>query len=216
MSLFDLSGHWSAPWRRTHEVVQVDLQAGLDVLTLDPDDYPNVDVVLAAPPCTHFTVANNRNWARCDADGRTALSIQLVQKTIDLVAHWDPRVWALENPKTTRLTTGTSNPRFTRSWGPDVQADAAFMTACLAVAPVQFVFHPYEFAGWVAETDEAYHKGTRIWGDFTRPTPRPVAPTDMQRGQSRISRLPGTAKNKRSATPRGFAEAFYDANRSHS
>lgn len=186
VSLFDLSGVWSRPWRATHRVVRWDLQAGFDVLDCQPDMYDRVDCVLAAPPCTHFTKAGARWWPACDQDGRTDQHVALVNHVLDLVEAWRPRVFALENPvgRLPRLVPRlTDYPRFT--------------------------FHPWQYAG------ERAVKSTVIWGQCRQPEPRPEPPCDPGGGHTVTSWIgPGPERaNLRSKTPLGFSRAFYLANR---
>jgi hypothetical protein len=69
----------------------------------------------------------------------------------------------------------------------------------------KLIFHPYEYG-------DPYKKATVLWGEFNYRLPQsPVLPLDsnkirdMKGGKNRV-RL-------RSATPRGFAKAFFQANR---
>lgn len=105
--------------------------------------------------------------------------------------------------------------------------------------PPNFIFHPCHYGGHLPSDDvhplyptviparDAYHKRTCIWhGDgFVRPQPRPVEPLLHYRTRpdgKRVSQssmwtqLGGRSqrtKNIRSATPRGFARAVFEANR---
>lgn len=86
-----------------------------------------------------------------------------------------------------------------------------------------FYFHPYEFGGWIPESEaahpcypdhiaprDAYPKKTGIWcgNGFKKPMSLPVEPEE---GYSRQHLFLGgkslKTKNIRSATPRGFAAA---------
>lgn len=92
-----------------------------------------------------------------------------------------------------------------------------------------FYFHPYEFGGYIPLEDaehplypdhiaprDAYTKKTGIWSGngFKRPQKDPVSCETY--GASRQHRLLGGSsmktKNIRSATPRGFAKAVFEAN----
>lgn len=202
VSLFDLSGVWSRPWEETHDVVRVDLQAGRDVLDLKPEDFAAVDVLLAAPPCTHFTKAGSRHWPAFDADGRTRQSVQLVRHTLKLARAWKPRVFALENPAG-RL------PK---------------LVPAVAKLP-RWSFSPWQFAGWTKSAErtllygwldvERAQKTTILWGRFEVPEQRPEEPLVPCPGQTVTSWIgPGKDRaNQRSATPLGFARAFFAANR---
>lgn len=90
-------------------------------------------------------------------------------------------------------------------------------------------FHPYEFGGYIQDQDaihpqwpdhipprDAYSKKTCLWtgGGFAMPAPLPVNCESF--GASRQHRKLGgkslKTKNIRSATPRGFAQAVFEAN----
>lgn len=215
VSLFDLTGHWAQPWANDgrFDVFTVDLQSGGNVLDLTPASFSNVKVVLAAPPCTHFTTASTRHWPRYDVEGSTAHSTLLVNQTLKLIDAWRPKVWGLENPKAGRLKT---------------------LVPRLADTP-RFNFDPYMYAGYLdqealdpgpgdgsfraqanrAFKTERYRKGTAIYGECNTPTPMSLDPLDTELGgQTAISSVPPGPQraNIRSATPRGFAYAFYLAN----
>jgi hypothetical protein len=106
------TGSWSAPWR----------QHGYEVYVVDPDPIleptfcmtvhefrwkllagiiylPPVDIILAAPPCTHFTNASAGLWAKYDQQGLTDVSMGIVYTCLELVDRLAPRLWALENPR---------------------------------------------------------------------------------------------------------------------
>lgn len=89
------------------------------------------------------------------------------------------------------------------------------------------IFHPWEYGGYLPEDDshptypeyikprDAYPKKTCLWvgNGFVMPEKKPVA---VEPGYSdQYHRLGGKSlktKNVRSATPRGFAQAVYEAN----
>lgn len=64
-------------------------------------------------------------------------------------------------------------------------------------------FHPCDFG-------DPYTKKTCLWGNFTEPTKTPVEPTEG----SKMHKLPPSPDRwrLRSATPPGFAKAFFEAN----
>ena len=82
-------------------------------------------------------------------------------------------------------------------------------------------FHPYEYGGYIKEGEEchpndAYSKHTCLWtgGGFAMPAKDPVA-CESYGSSTQHRKLGGKSmktKNIRSATPRGFAEAVYQAN----
>lgn len=76
------------------------------------------------------------------------------------------------------------------------------------LGPPAWAFDPCDFG-------DPYTKRTHLWGHFTPPMPlfaatarNPVAPTLG----SLIHRMSSSQKNERSATPTGFARAFFEAN----
>ena len=93
-----------------------------------------------------------------------------------------------------------------------------------------YSFHPYEYGGYIdpehAEHPkwpdyiapmDAYPKKTCLWtgGGFTMPQKSPVEPeTGHSRQHLKLGGKSMKTKNIRSATPRGFAQAVFNANNS--
>lgn len=96
-----------------------------------------------------------------------------------------------------------------------------------------FSFHPFEYGDYIPDDEaqhptwpeyiqpkDAYKKKTCLWtgGGFVMPEPKPVDP-EAYHGDgyaTQMMKLGGKSartKNIRSATPRGFSEAVYQANR---
>lgn len=105
LSLFDTSGEWSQPWVDAgYEVHRFDIQDGIDINEFSVEYLTEVlgiercDVLLAAPPCTDFSISGAHAWKRKDADGRTQASVQLVEQTLRTIEFFKPAVWAMENP----------------------------------------------------------------------------------------------------------------------
>jgi len=92
-----------------------------------------------------------------------------------------------------------------------------------------YMFNPYEYGGYIPEDEaehpvwpeyiaprDAYPKKTCLWvgGGFKMPVPKPVV---VEAGYSTQHRKLGgksmKTKNIRSATPRGFAQAVFEANK---
>lgn len=195
LSLFDKTGSWAQPWA----------DAGYQVYTFDIQDDPDIgDVnnfsiehfvenfgmfegnevyaVLAACPCTDFAVSGARHFAGKDADGRTQLSVQLVNQTLATVEYFKPPVWAIENP-VGRIEKLTGLPPWT-----------------VAFDPYQVGPHPY--------TKRTQLWG-RMNGNL--PT-APVEPTQGSMMHSQYGGKSQKTKDARSETPEGFAYAFFQAN----
>ena len=99
LALFDHSGAWSKPYREAGwDVVQVDIKNGVDILSFEYKSFTKFNGVLAAPPCTDFSLSGAQYWKAKDMDGRTAYSISLVQKTLEIIEYFNPFFWGLENP----------------------------------------------------------------------------------------------------------------------
>src|SRR3990167_1217452 len=91
------TGSWSAPYKENgYEVINVTLP-GYDVRTFDPPQ--DIYGILAAPPCTMFSVA--RTTAR--EPRNLEKGMELVKACMDII--WKVRskqklaFWALENPR---------------------------------------------------------------------------------------------------------------------
>ncbi len=71
------------------------------------------------------------------------------------------------------------------------------------MAPPAYVFNPCDHG-------DPYTKKTLLWGDFSLPKRSPVEPSEG----SRMWSLPASPDRARirSATPQGFARAFFEAN----
>jgi hypothetical protein len=97
---------------RGHEVIAIDNDHKFDAdYYLDIGSVPSLlmiladykpDVILASPPCTSFTTMTmGRNWTY-DGLPRTDVARQgrrLVLATIEIINHYDPPFWIIENPR---------------------------------------------------------------------------------------------------------------------
>jgi hypothetical protein len=238
LSLFDYSGNWSKPFEdRGWNVIRWDIKLSefMDIMSLSNaeislDLFGSIDGIIAAPPCTDFTVSGAQYWPIKDADGRTETSLEYVRQVLrlaDLFEPTDPEYdgpffWTLENP-VGRL------PK---------------LLPALNDFGGAYYFHPYEFAGYTSPTKDdlarldnlrlldgkglsdsdidliletnAYTKKTGLWGNFNRDIRKdPIQPIKASSQGTFTQRYGGKSENtkeKRSNTPRGFAEAFCIAN----
>lgn len=196
LSLCDFTGAWSQPYADAgYSVIRVDLQqsavvhgktavmsAGHDVRLVEVASLPKIHGILAAPPCQMFAASGAR-WQRSREDMIDALSI--VDASLRFVAVCRPRWWALENP-VGKLSRYLGAPRI--------------------------YFQPCDFGGYLSPPGDAYTKKTGLWGDFTLPKPRRVEPTEGSKMWKLYGGKSMATKNARSATPQGFARAFFEAN----
>lgn len=203
LSLCDFTGTWAQPYADMgYNVELIDIKHGKDARLTE---FQEVYGILAAPPCTHFTVSGAQYWKQKDKDGRTIEALSIVDACIRLAMVTNPKFWVIENP-TGRL----------RKW----------------LGPPQFSFNPCDFGGYLSPEErshpsfppqDAYTKKTHLWGRFNPPVPKPVKPIPNNNQQNNIS-LPKDANGKilawtseetktiRSITPLGFARAFAEAN----
>lgn len=204
LSLFDLSGQWAEPWREDgrFDVFLFDRarSAAEDINLVQAEDWDDVAVVLAAPPCTLLTKVAAQ-WRHLHTDEERAAALGLIERTLALVRAWRPGVWALENPP------GLASHLFR---GREV---------------TKLVFQPWEYAGWLRPDDpslrvrgvelrDRYSKATAIWGAFDRPRKDPLERLDRWGRHTAITWVPPGPQRAciRSRTPLGFARAFYESN----
>jgi hypothetical protein len=201
ISLFDRTGNWSQPYRDAgYDVYCFDLQTGHNIYDFTFDMWQRfrpVQGILLAPPCDNLAVAGAKHFAMKDNDGRTQSSIKLFNHCLDIVEWICPNWWALENP------VGRVN----------------------SLIPRLIPFGPRYFQPWWwgKKYKENYTKKTGLWGSFNFPahdfdtemTPDYYYSSKIGFTSAQIMKLGGKSqktKNLRSATPRGFAEAFFRVN----
>ena len=181
-SLFDYSGNWSQPYKDAgYDVHCIDIKHGQDIRWLEVPELP-VYGVLAAPPCTDFSVSGAQYWKDKDNDGQTLQSLELVGATTRFILAVNPKFWVIENPV----------GRLSRYIG----------------KPVMY-FNPCDYG-------DPYTKKTGLWGKFNEPIKTPVEPIKVCSQGSWLMKLGGKSektKELRSMTPKGFARAFFEANR---
>ncbi len=88
------TGSWSRPWELAGYDVRIITLPKYDVRTYEPPE--NVFGILAAPPCTEFSVLN------CKAENRKRdfeSGLEIVNACISIIDKCNPVWWALENPR---------------------------------------------------------------------------------------------------------------------
>ena len=77
-----------------------------DILDFDVTKIPfKPDIIWASPPCTAFSVASiGKNWTKVGNDylpknPRAELGLKLVQKTLEIIEHFNPIYFFIENPR---------------------------------------------------------------------------------------------------------------------
>lgn len=160
-----------------------------------------VAIVFGFPECTHLAVSGAAHFAKKLADDpRIQEKAKLLARLVEQVGVVTCARWAAENPVSV-LSTLWRKPDYS--------------------------FHPYEYGGYLPEGDvhplypdyiaprDAYPKKTCIWsgGGFIMPAKRPVScPQGYSAQHRKLGGKSVRTKNIRSATPRGFARAVFEAN----
>jgi hypothetical protein len=206
VSLCDYSGRMIQQWADAgYECWIVDLQhepgtrregnivkVGANVLDCVSDWFPigsTVDIAFAFPPCTHTAVSGARHFQAKGPRG-AADAFTIIARVVELLK-WFAAPYCWEQPIATTST---------------------------YCGPPTHTFDPCDYAGYAADpSTDAYTKRTCLWtgNGFVMPTPKPIDPVKVCPQGSWIQRLGGASdrtKNRRSATPEGFARAVYEAN----
>lgn len=187
LSLCDYTGNWSQPYVDAgYRVIRIDIQKGQDVRLLKRLDDP-IHGILSAPPCTHFSRAGAQFWKE-KGDAALLEGLSIVDACLRIVMAHSPVWWVLENP-IGRLKDYLGEP--------------------------VYKFDPCEFG-------DPWTKRTWLWGKFAPPVP--ITCPQARRGiaKEKASLAPGWLGDKttressrsvqRSATPKGFSQAFFEAN----
>lgn len=201
------TGAWSKPY----------LDDGYDVRNITYPDFDvrkytppkrNVFGVLAAPPCTMFSIARNDKTAKEPRDFEKGM--ELVKACLNII--WNVRYNPIRKKDNTLKFWVLENPR-------------GYLRDFLG-KPV-FSFHPYEFG-------DPYTKKTDLWGNFNVPKKK-IVPVEKYGNSEQTfvkevehfyhlkkDQIPKDYQKKtgyskrtiiRSITPKGFAKSFYEANK---
>lgn len=196
VSLFDRSGIMVLPWAKAGYLCYcVDLEhpagehregnivrVGADVRDWLPP-YADIKILFAFPPCTDVAVSGAR-WFKDKGLGSLIDALQLFEAAVRL-AEWTRAAYLIENPVST-ISTYWRKPDYT--------------------------FDPCDYGGYLEPPADAYTKKTCLWtgNGFVMPKTMRVTPFEG----SRMHRL-SPSKDRavlRSKTPRGFAQAVFEAN----
>jgi hypothetical protein len=90
------TGAWSYYYREAgYTVYLIDIENGHDVRLIQYIKEP-IDIILAAPPCTEFSLLKNFRVKESPRDILGGLSV--VDACMRIIILKQPRIWALENP----------------------------------------------------------------------------------------------------------------------
>lgn len=230
-SIFDHSGNSCEPYRRDPDwtVVQIDIKHGIDVLTWDYKSafekhiyystMPSVGIIMM-PPCTDYALSGARHFAQKDADGTTAKSQLLVAKCKEIIDYFENlgilEFWQLENPMSRihTLNPWLGSPRL--KFDP---CDYSEYSVCAERASIIREFSSIEMSNATKEQLQEifdaglYNKSTWIWGSFNIPEKKRIEPIYKENpGWKLYGGKSERTKELRSITPKGFCQAFYEAN----
>lgn len=218
ISLYDLTGVMVEPWLAAgYECWIIDLQhkpgihrdkknnnlvrVGADLRNgwIPPKEVVGrVAFLMGFPECTNVAVSGAAHFIKKGPRG-LALGLELFATCKEL-GEWLDVPYAIENPVST-LASYCGKP--------------------------DYLFNPYEYGGYLPENDrhprwpgyiaprDAYPKKTCLWtgGGFVMPEQKPVEPEPgFSRQHNKLGGKSLKTKNIRSATPRGFAQAVFEAN----
>jgi hypothetical protein len=171
------TGAWSKPYKDKGYDVRVITLPDDDVLTYKPPK--NVHGILAAPPCTQFSIARNDTTAIKPRDMREGMKTIEACLRIIWECLYEPyrikdnklKFWALENPYSGYLKRFLGKP--------------------------SYVFNPHDFG-------DPYTKKTALWGMFNEPKKTPVDPekscqfrTDVRKGSGTLYAYEETSDTRR-------------------
>jgi|SRR5882724_3958831 len=196
ISLFDYTTIMVAPWAAAGFLCYcVDLQhppgksgegnivrVGADVREWLPP-YAPVEMLFAFPPCTDVAVSGAR-WFQDKGLGSLIDTLRLFDATVRL-AEWTKAPYIIENP----VSTVSSYWR-----KPD------------------YMFDPCDYGGYLEPPGDHYTKKTCLWtgNGFVMPKVKRVTSVE---GSRTLGFPPSKHRgNLRSATPKGFAKAVFEAN----
>ena len=212
ISLCDLTGHMAEPW----------VEAGYRCIIVDPQHSENsgpltwytrdngiecfagvvdkfkqeldwiwetldVQFVAAFPPCTDLAVSGAR-WFASKAEVNPRFQEEAMQVVYDChaIAEYLGSAYMIENP-----------------------------VSCISSLwrKPDYSFHPWQFTGYCK--DDNYTKKTCLWTGNGFIMPEPFIDESLGEPDDRIHKAPPSSEraNFRSATPRGFAKAVYEANK---
>ena len=191
------TGAWSKPYKDNEYDVRNITLPEYDVRTYIPPE--NVYGILAAPPCTMFSLA--RTNAKIPRDLKVGMEIVIACLNI---------IWKYQYI----LDTDTAHKTILKFWALE---NPFYGFIQFFLGKPAFIFDPCEFG-------DGYKKRTALWGNFKEPSKQGflLSYESMIACKTNSRALPTMGghdkfnKNtawKRAITPPGFARAFYEANK---
>ena len=194
LGLYEESGVMAQPWADAGpKCICVDInnnpriEGNIEYVQADIMEYmpPLLDYVFVAafPPCTHLAGSGAR-WFKSKGFAALAEGAELFARA-EMIAEWAKAPYMLENP----------------------------VGRMSAVHKPDHIFDPCDYGGYLTPPGDAYTKRTCLWtgNGFVMPDHKRVEPTEG----SKMHKLPPSEDRARlrSVTPKGFAQAVFEANR---
>ena len=184
------TGAWSEPYKKAGYDVRLITLPENNVVYFSPPK--NVYGILAAPPCTEFSYAKTspktplRDFRKGIETMQACMRIIWQSQRVETNGQKKTslKFWALENP---------------------------YGMMQFFLGKPAFMFSPYEYG-------DPYKKRTHLWGWFNKPDKKPIVCNankfDMLLSKDIHPEKFGilTRTERRSITPAGFAQAFFEAN----
>lgn len=112
LDLFCGTKSWSKPFEGKNSIISVDIKHEFnptlcrDILNwnyiadIDKLGFNKIDIIFASPPCNlYFTPIKTPSGIRVFTEEEFNTSKQLVDKTIEIMEHFKPKFYLIENPK---------------------------------------------------------------------------------------------------------------------
>lgn len=199
--LCDKTGNMARPWAEAGvDCICVDVQHSIrrdkadgriqfvwgDARSWRPPEGRKIVFVAAFPPCTHVAGSGSRDFVK--KGGAMLRDALETFESCRAAAAWSGAPYMVENP-------------------------VGVLSSIPHIGKPAHWFHPFEFAGYAPDpAADAYTKKTGLWtgNGFVMPDRKPVDPILG----SKMHMLPPSddRANERSATPKGFARAVFEAN----
>lgn len=180
------TGSWSKPYHDAGYDVRLITLPDNDVRTYEPPE--DVYGILAAPPCTHFSVSGAQYWKAKDTDGRTFEDITILTACLMIIARAKPVFWVIENP-VGRMRKLLGKPRLI--FNPCDYGDPYTKKTCLWGEFNELTENPVEPV-FIRDNGIGKKKYSLI--------------------HFKTGGKSAKTKELRSTTPQGFARAFFEAN----
>ena len=194
------SGSWSKPYKEAGYDVRLITLPDYDVRTYEPPE--NVYGILAAPPCTEFSLAKNGSHRKRDL----AVGMETVKAVFHII--WKCQLqgtlkfWVIENPVgLLRRFLGKPAYTFFQWWFGDLGIKRTDLWGQFR-EPKQLIFKRPDDPYFVKQ----YKSGKKNQFAWT-------APQCPKWARDYISKQPDKIAALRAITPQGFAKAFFKTNK---